>query len=65
MDYSKIKNIQFDGIDHKDYPDYCDAYITSAEIEENGVMRDLTDEEIDELNEDSSFVYEKLMNYLH
>jgi hypothetical protein len=24
LDYSKIDNIEFDGIDHSDAPDYCD-----------------------------------------
>ena len=26
MDYKKIDNIEVDGIDTKDYPDFCDAY---------------------------------------
>ena len=26
MDYKKIDNIEIDGIDTKDYPDFCDAY---------------------------------------
>lgn len=51
---------EWDGIDHSDYPDYCDAYIVSAESE--GVQ--LTDEEIEELN-DSDLKYELLMEYLY
>jgi len=61
MDYKKITNIEFDGIDHADYPDYCDAHIVSAECD--GV--ELTDLEIEELNEDSEFVRELLENYLY
>jgi hypothetical protein len=61
LDYSKIDNIEFDGIDHSDAPDYCDAYIVSANYD--GVP--MTEEQIEELNEDSEFVYESLMNYLH
>ncbi len=60
LDYTLITNIEFDGVDHRDYPDYCDAYITSAEYE----GREMTDEELDTLNEDSDFVYQELMNYL-
>ena len=61
LDYKKITSIEFDGIDNSDYPDYCDAYIVSAEY--NGVK--LTDDQIDELNDNRDFVYESLMKYLH
>lgn len=54
-------NIDFDGIDHSDAPDYCDAYIIAADY--NGIP--LTEEELDTLNEDSCFVYEALMDYLY
>jgi hypothetical protein len=33
IDLAKINNIEFAGIDNKDYPDYCDSYISSAAIE--------------------------------
>jgi hypothetical protein len=59
FDYTEISNIEFGGIDHADHPDYCDAYIVSASY--NGVA--LTEEQIEELNEDKNFVYEKLMSY--
>lgn len=58
MDYSKINNIEIDGIDPRDYPDFCDAYIASADY--NGV--EMTDDQLDELNNDSYFVYECVMN---
>ena len=61
FDYTKITNIQFDGIDHSDYPDYCDAYITSADY--NGVP--MTEDQLLELSEDGDFVYSSLMNYLY
>ena len=61
LDYSLIDNIQFEGIDHSDAPDYCDAYIVSADYD--GVA--MTEEQIELLNENSEFVYESLMNYLH
>jgi hypothetical protein len=40
MDYNKIDNIEIDGIDTADYPDFADAYILSADY--NGV--EMTDE---------------------
>ena len=58
---NKIDNIKFEGIDHKDRPDYCDAYILSADC--NG--REMTEQELDELNNNRDFVYEKLIDYLH
>jgi hypothetical protein len=56
----KYTNVKFEGIDHKDYPDYCDAYITYAEL--NGVP--LTDDELEDLN-DSSTKYDLLIKHLH
>ena len=61
LDYSKISNIQFDGIDHKDAPDYCDAYISSADYD----GEDMTEWQLEEINNDHDFVYEQLMYYLH
>jgi len=54
IDYTKLENLEVEGIDTRDYPDFCDAYISSAEI--NG--REATEEELDEINEDRDFVYE-------
>lgn len=55
-----IDNIKFEDIDHSDYPDFCDAFISYAE--KDGIP--MTEEEIDKLNEDREFVNEKLMEYL-
>ena len=61
MDKTKIDNIEFEGINWKDHPDFSDAFISSADI--NG--RKMTDSELDEINEDSEFVHEKLHDYLY
>jgi hypothetical protein len=59
----KIDDITFDGIDHSDCPDYCDAYISGA-FWKNGVA--LTEDELDQLNsQHRDFVYEKLIEYLY
>jgi hypothetical protein len=61
LDYSKVHDIQVNGIDTRDYPDFCDAYIAGATIElEDGTFRDATDAELDELNSDRDFVYEQV-----
>lgn len=52
--YAKIESVEVEGIDPSDYPDFCDAYISYAEID----GREATEEELDELNDDSHFVYE-------
>lgn len=60
MDYKKIDNVEVDGIDTNDYPDFCDAYILSADYD--GVP--MTEDQIEELNQDRDFVYECVQNYL-
>lgn len=61
MDLSKIDNIEFDGINHGDYPDFCDAFISSAGL--NGSP--MTDNDLDILNENSEFIHETLFKTLY
>ena len=62
LDLSKVEDIEFEGINHDDYPDYCDAFVTSATYK----GRDLSEEELEWVgDEHSDWVYEKLMDYLH
>lgn len=60
MDYTKIDNVEIDGIDTNDYPDFCDAFIANAYYE----GKEMTDKQLDELNQDSDFVYEKVQEHL-
>lgn len=60
MDYLKITNVEVDGIDTRDYPDFVDAFISYAEYD--GV--EMTDEQLDEINEHYDFVYECVMNQI-
>ena len=46
----KITDYQIDGIDLKDYPDFCDAYLSYAE-DENG--NELTDKELEDWQEEN------------
>jgi len=46
IDYNKITNIEFEGIDFRDAPDFCDAYIVSAEYE----GEEMTEEQIQHFN---------------
>jgi hypothetical protein len=60
MELDKITNIELGGIDTNDYPDFCDAFIESAEYD--GV--ELTDAELEELNYNREFVYDCVLKHL-
>jgi hypothetical protein len=64
IDTTKIDTrvLEFDGIYTWDAPDYCDAHITYAEYKDG---TELTDDEIELLNEDADFVHEELYNHLY
>ena len=57
FDLSKIEDIEIDGLDYRDAPDFVDAYISSATYE----GREMTDEELEYLNEYyTDFVYDEV-----
>ena len=61
FDLSLIDNIELDGIDTKDYPDFCDAFISAADYD----GREMTKEELDALNSEyPEFVYDEVINSL-
>ena len=60
IDTTKVDNVEVDGIDTNDYPDFVDAYIAAADY--NGVP--MTEEQLTELNEDYDFLYEAVTNSL-
>ena len=61
FDYEKITNVVLDGIHHWDYPDYCDAFIDSADYD----GKEMTDEQLNELNEDYELINELVWDNLH
>ena len=58
---NNITDVEVGGIDRTDYPKFCDAYIEFALI--NGV--EATEAELEDLTEDSSFLYECIHNQIH
>lgn len=58
-----VVDLDIDGIDMRDYPDFCDAYIASAAWEDTG--ENLTDEELEELNDDRDLVYELVLQRIY
>jgi hypothetical protein len=49
-----LRSIELDGVDFRDYPDFCDAFISYAETK-GGTP--LTSEQLEILNEDSDLVH--------
>lgn len=61
IDFKLIDNVIVDGIDYKDYPDFCDAYISEADY--NG--KPMSDEMLEDLNTDHrDFVHEQVYSHL-
>ena len=58
MNYKEIKDIEIDGIDYRDAPEYSDSYISAATYR----GKSLTEEELEVLNEDIDFVYYCIQN---
>jgi hypothetical protein len=48
----RLTAVTVQDIDFKDYPDFCDAFIESAVWEDTGEA--LTDDELDQVNEDDT-----------
>ena len=55
-----LKNVEFDQIDHSDYPDFSDAYICYAEHEDG---TPLTEDELEAIS--SELTHELLWNHLY
>lgn len=63
LNLSLITDIEIDGVDLNDYPDFCDAFIMSAIWSDSG--QELSDHELDILNDFyTDFVYNKVMEYV-
>lgn len=60
-----ISDVELDGIDTGDAPDFCDAFIIGASIKGLFGWRECTETELDRLNSDGDFVYEQVQNYLY
>ena len=61
----KLKNlnvidVEVDGLDMKDYPDFCDAYISSATFECN--KKPLTDNQLAELQDANPMEFHELLS---
>jgi hypothetical protein len=62
IDTNLVENLEFD-YDQTQYPKFEDACIISASWKNTGI--ELTDEELEVLNDDSDFVYENLQDHIY
>ena len=61
LDFKKIDNLEFDGIDFSDYPDFVDAFLVSADYD----GKEMTEEQIDYLNDEHrDFVNEQVFSFI-
>jgi hypothetical protein len=82
LDLTKVCDVEIEGIDLSDAPDFCDAYISKASIEItlqeynlaqglnqvafNGkFFRDLTDTELDWLNDQDDYRFAQVEKWLY
>ena len=65
LDLSKICDINIEGINHRDCPDYCDAYISEAWTDCEGQFRKLTETELDWINEQHEFRNDEIMKRIY
>jgi hypothetical protein len=55
----EVVNIEVDGVDTTDHPDYCDAYFSHAEFLDGTA---LTDEELEKLTDECGDLLNEMAN---
>lgn len=61
MNFEKITNVEFEDVDMADYPKFCDAFISYAEID----GRPATETELDKMMENYNWFYDQLTDWIH
>ena len=56
--FNEVTNIELGGVDMADYPDFCDAYVESAEKLDGTPLTEVELEAFSELDETISYVCE-------
>jgi hypothetical protein len=61
-DLNLITDIDIEGIDMRDYPDFCDAFLVGATYK----GRELTDEELERIQDSNpDWFYEQVWDYIY
>ena len=62
IDFKKVEVLEVSDINHYDYPEYCDAYISEANYNGNPMSDDM----LDEINDNHpDFVHTKVWEFLN
>jgi len=61
LDYSKVRVEGIEDINYSDAPDFCDAYISEASYD----GEPMTPEQLEELNNDTQFVYDAVIDWIY
>lgn len=59
----KLADVRVEGVDTRDAPDFCDAYIADAIWDDTGTV--LTEDELEEVNEDRDLVYNAVQAHIY
>ena len=56
-------DLELDGIDNSDYPDFCDAFVCGATaVLWDGTMREATEAELEKLSEDGEMIHNMIFD---
>lgn len=58
LKFEEVTNIEIDGVDMTDYPDFCDAFILSADKLDGTPLTDVELEDLNDLDETVEYVQE-------
>jgi hypothetical protein len=58
LKFSEVTNIEIDGVDMTDYPDFCDAFILSADKLDGTPLTEVELEDLNDLDETVEYVQE-------
>lgn len=61
IDYNKISNVCINDLHYSDSPDFSDAFIESADY----CNKEMTADQLETLNEDRDYVYERIIDFLY
>lgn len=65
LNLKQVFGVEVENVQMSDYPDFCDAYISKAYYQNSRGSRELTEEELDKLNENGEYVYQQVMDFLY
>ena len=63
--FKEVTNIELGGVDMTDYPDFCDAYVESAEKLDGTPLTEVELEAFEELDETRMYVNENAFETLY